>query len=137
MPSPVRTRRVVVNVWRPGGWSVEPWIICAAELLTVVCRGRYDCGNSNIKFFYKCSCVLPIQISLAFNCRILYGLYLQQSYLLLFGDHPLTLSLLFRKSFPLQPFISSYIFTTWIPRTVYCYFSAYLFSTFSFSVFTL
>ena len=30
---------------------------------------------------------------------------------------------LFRKSFPLQPFISSsWIFTTWIPRTVHCYF---------------
>ena len=67
MPSPVRTRRVVVNVWRPGGWSVdsvEPWIICAAELLTVVCRGRYDCGNSNIKFSYKCSCVLRDEFTL-------------------------------------------------------------------------
>jgi len=34
------------------------------------------------------------------------------------------------------PFSSSG-FTTWISQTVYCYFWAYLFSTFSFSVFTL
>ena len=34
------------------------------------------------------------------------------------------------------PFSSSG-FTTWIPQTVYCYFWAYLFSTFSISVFTL
>jgi len=30
---------------------------------------------------------------------------------------------------------SSEIFSTWIPRTVYCYFGAYLFSTFSFFLF--
>ena len=37
-----------------------------------------------------------------------------------------------RKSFPPQPFLSfsSSWFTTWIPQTVYCYFWAYLFSTF-------
>jgi len=52
--------------------------------------------------------------------------------------HSTLKTFLFRKSVPLQPVISSsWIFTTWIPRTVYCYFWACLFSTFSFSVFTL
>ena len=36
-----------------------------------------------------------------------------------------------------SPSFSSSGFTTWIPETVYCYFWAYLFSTFGFSVFTL
>jgi len=45
---------------------------------------------------------------------------------------------LFCKSFPLQPFLFySSGFSTWILQTVCRYFVAYLFSTFSFSVFTI
>ena len=79
----------------------------------------------------------------AFNCRILYGLYLPTVILTVIW-HSITHSLflsrlktsLLCKSFPLQPFLSSTeIFITWIPRTVYRYFWAYMFSTFSFFLF--
>ena len=84
----------------------------------------------------------------AFNCRILYGLYLPPVILTVIWysvTHSLFLSrlktfLLYTNLSHCSPsFLSTEIFTTWIPRTVYCYFWAYLFSTFGFSssVFTL
>jgi len=70
-----------------------------------------------------------------------YTVYIcQQSYLLLFGI-PLPTHSFFpglKPSFSTNlshcslSFLSTEIFTTWIPRTVYCYSWAYLFSTFSF-----
>ena len=61
----------------------------------------------------------------AFNCRILYSLYLPTVILTVIWYsithslfHSRLKTFLFCKSFPLQPFLSSSIFTTWIPRTV-------------------
>jgi len=82
----------------------------------------------------------------AFNCRILYGLYLPTVILtviwystthLLFLSRLKTL-LLYIQIFPtvaLPFFLLKYLLHGWIPRTVYCYFWAYLFSTFSFFLF--
>ena len=67
----------------------------------------------------------------------------QQSHLLLFGIPSPThsfipgLNLPFLQILTIAAFPFSSGFTTWIPQTVYCYFLASLFSTFSFSVLTL